>query len=320
MRFLKKNTDSYVTIGPFIDKTDGLTLKDDLTVTNIKLDFGIETQAGAATHSDEQACSATAANDWGLAGLGHGGLYCLKIPAASINHVGSAFLSAYYATSYLPVFHEFMVVPANVWDSLMGTDLFDVSVTQWAGTALHARVTEGVPVVDVHTIAADAIDATAIKDAAITAAKIASDAIEAAKIKDGAITNAKVADDVDVNVKTITNDAITAASLHTDVGTEIGASVKTAIEVAGGSIASILADTGELQTNQGDWATATGFSTHSAADVKTAVEAAGSHLTLIKAKTDNMTYTSGTDLDVNVQKINDVSITGNGGTGTEFGV
>jgi hypothetical protein len=49
-----------------------------------------------------------------------------------------------------------------------------------------------------------------------------------------------------------------------------------------------------------------------AAEIKTAVEAAGSHLTLIKAKTDKMTYTSGNDLDVNVQQINDVALTGDG--------
>jgi DNA-binding transcriptional ArsR family regulator len=34
------------------------------------------------------------------------------------------------------------------------------------------------------------------------------------------------------------------------------------------AITDILADTGELQTNQGNWLTATGFSTHSAADVQ----------------------------------------------------
>jgi hypothetical protein len=48
-------------------------------------------------------------------------------------------------------------------------------------------------------------------------------------------------------------------------------------------LAAIVEDTNELQTNQGNWLTAAGFSTHSAADVKTAIEAAGSHLTLIKA-------------------------------------
>jgi hypothetical protein len=40
----------------------------------------------------------------------------------------------------------------------------------------------------------------------------------------------------------------------------------------------ILADTNELQTNQGNWLTATGFSTHSAADVVTAMELNGSKL------------------------------------------
>ena len=50
----------------------------------------------------------------------------------------------------------------------------------------------------------------------------------------------------------------------------------------------IVADTNELQTNQGNWLTATGFSTHSAADVKTAIEAGGSSIAGIKAKTDNL--------------------------------
>lgn len=57
----------------------------------------------------------------------------------------------------------------------------------------------------------------------------------------------------------------------------------------------------------------------SADAVKTAMEAAGSHLTLIKAKTDKMTYTSGNDLDVNVQKINDIAVTGTGAVADPWG-
>lgn len=58
--------------------------------------------------------------------------------------------------------------------------------------------------------------------------------------------------------------------LDTQIGTDIDA---------------ILADTNELQTNQGDWATATGFSTHSAADAADAVwdEAAAGHTDAGKA-------------------------------------
>jgi phage baseplate assembly protein W len=61
----------------------------------------------------------------------------------------------------------------------------------------------------------------------------------------------------------------TAQSILTDTGTTLQ-----------GDITAILADTNELQTNQGNWLTATGFSTHSAADVVTAI-GTGSTLTAV---------------------------------------
>lgn len=45
------------------------------------------------------------------------------------------------------------------------------------------------------------------------------------------------------------------------------------LAVVDGNVDSILADTNELQTNQGNWLTATGFSTHDPADVVTAMQA-----------------------------------------------
>lgn len=67
-------------------------------------------------------------------------------------------------------------------------------------------------------------------------------------------------------------------------------------------VAAILADTNELQT---DWVN-------------------GGRLDLlvdgIKAKTDSLTFTQAGHVDANVQRINDVTITGNGQTGTEFSV
>jgi hypothetical protein len=64
--------------------------------------------------------------------------------------------------------------------------------------------------------------------------------------------------------------------------------IRTEMEGAGTKLTLALGDTDELQTNQGNWATAAGFSTHSAADVKTAMEAAGSKLTLVLADTADM--------------------------------
>src|ERR1035437_5282944 len=161
-RDLRQNTDHYVTIGPFIDQGDGKTLKNDLTVTNIKGIFSIQTQSAAATDSDEFTCDATAANDWGLASQGHGGLYQLKIPDSVINFVGSGFLSLYYATSYLPVWHEFRVLPPNVYDALKGTDLLDVNEVQVLATACHAASENGTQCVEVVRWGGNDIAATAV--------------------------------------------------------------------------------------------------------------------------------------------------------------
>ena len=51
------------------------------------------------------------------------------------------------------------------------------------------------------------------------------------------------------------------------------AAIRTEIDNNSTQLAAIVADTNELQTNQDNWLTATGFSTHSAADVVTAMQA-----------------------------------------------
>ena len=55
------------------------------------------------------------------------------------------------------------------------------------------------------------------------------------------------------------------------LGAPSGASIAADIAENQTDLNTILADTDELQTNQGNWLTATGFSTHSAADVASAV-------------------------------------------------
>lgn len=56
---------------------------------------------------------------------------------------------------------------------------------------------------------------------------------------------------------------------------------------------SVLADTNELQTNQGNWLTATGFSTHSAADVRTEMDSNSTQLAAIVADTDELQTNQG---------------------------
>lgn len=135
MRYLRQNTDQYVSIGMVLDKTAGFGNEDALTVTSFSGVLVKSTQSGASTHTPFTP-DATASNDWGMAAIGHGGLYDLKIPDSEINFVGSCMLAVWYDAEALPVWHEFVVLPANVYDSLMGTDLLDVNQAQILGTAL----------------------------------------------------------------------------------------------------------------------------------------------------------------------------------------
>jgi len=127
-----------------------------------------------------------------------------------------------------------------------GTTKLDVNVATISNNAITAA-----------SINADAITNAKIADNAIAAENIAADAITAAKIANGAIDAATFAADVDAEIATMVWNAATAS--YGGAGTY------------GQAVEDTLADTNELQTNQGNWLTATGFSTHSAADVADAV-------------------------------------------------
>jgi hypothetical protein len=86
----------------------------------------------------------------------------------------------------LPEWHTFMVVPANVFDSLFGSSNLLVALIDNALT--DAKINNG------------AITAAKIADNAIANAKIADGAISSGKIADGAITAGKVATTVPANV------------------------------------------------------------------------------------------------------------------------
>ena len=99
------------------------------------------------------------------------------------------------------------------------------------------------------------------------------------------------------------NDALIDGAYSTTRGLAGTALPNAAADAAGGLP---ISDAGGL--NMDGLATASAVST-----VDTVVDA-------IKVQTDKLTFTTAGIVDANVQQINDVTITGNGGTGTEFGV
>jgi hypothetical protein len=133
MRFLKQNTATRVTVGPFLDVTDAKTPEIALTVTGCLLTFVVDS-AGVPTLVIDAAPTASGGdNDMVHITSDAAGYYDLELTAAQTNYVGRATLCINDDDVHLPVFHEFMILPANVYDSLLGADLLDVNAEQING-------------------------------------------------------------------------------------------------------------------------------------------------------------------------------------------
>ena len=136
MRFLKQNTATRVTVGPFLDVGDGITPELSLTVTGCLVTFVVD-DAGVPTLVIDAAPSASAGdNDMVHISSDAAGYYDLELTAAQTNYVGRAVLNIIDTDVHLPVFHEFMIVPANVYDSLFGTDRLFVDTKEINSAAL----------------------------------------------------------------------------------------------------------------------------------------------------------------------------------------
>jgi hypothetical protein len=176
-RFLKTNTATRVTVGPFFDKTDGITPETALTATNEKLTFMVDDGGVPTLVIDANATGSGGNNDLVHVTGDDAGFYDLELTAAQTNYVGRAMLSITYATDHCPVFHEFTILPAKVYDSLVGgTDNLEVDAVQWLGGTIAAVGTTGVPKVDIARVANSAVP--------VTTATLVSDSVTDASVAD----------------------------------------------------------------------------------------------------------------------------------------
>ena len=153
---LRTNTDVKICVGPFLDATDGVTPEVALTVAN--------TAATLIAETDDNSLPTlvldSVAGDNGTNTLAHitndgAGYYSYLLVAANVNRLGRCKL-AFVGTAHGTVFHEFEIVPAVVYDSMvLGTDVFQVDITQLLGTAWLTPGTAGTPDVNVKLISAD---------------------------------------------------------------------------------------------------------------------------------------------------------------------
>lgn len=149
-------------------------------------------------------------------------------------------------------------------DAIVAATLATDAITDDAiATGAIASTAFAAGAINAAAIAADAIDADALKADAVTEIQSGLSTLDAAGIRTAVGLSTA---NLDTQLAALPTAAENADAVwdevstgHTDAG-KAGAQVWTDLDA-------VLADTNELQTNQGNWLTATGFSTHSAADV-----------------------------------------------------
>lgn len=168
MEFLRSNTAVIKAVGPFFDKTDGVTLETALTITNERITLIAETDAGSApTIILDNITGATSgtANDLNYITGQDNGMMQIEFAAADVNRVGGMKLTITDAANHVPVFHHYFVLPQAIFDWLTGVIVpLPANVTQWLGTAAATPTVAGVPEVDVTHLVGVAQSATDLKD------------------------------------------------------------------------------------------------------------------------------------------------------------
>lgn len=337
MRFLRTNTAVIITVGPFYDKTDGVTIETALTITNERITLTADTDAGSApTNVLDNVTGATAgtSNDLNYITGNDAGLMQLELSAADTNRLGRMFLSITDAANHVPVFHEFMVMPALVYDTFFASSggatfpaatlASTTNITAAAGCAVSSL---GANVITAGSINAAALDGKGNWNIgktgyALSAAGVQAvwDALTSAFTTVGSIGK-KLADWIIGTAQT--------GDAFARLGAPVGASVSADIAAVKAQTAAIETDTAEIGT-AGAGLTAinlpdqtmniTGDITGNlSGSVGSVTGITSSDVGAIKTKTDSLTFTQTGHVDANVQKVNDVTIVGDGAA-TPFNV
>lgn len=227
MRFLRKNTAVIVTVGPFYDKTDGVTIETGLTISNERITLTADTDDGSApTNILDNVTGATSgtANDLNYITGNDAGMMQLELAAADTNRLGRMFLSITDAANHVPVFHEFMVLNAALYDAFFATSggaIPNVAAGASTGLPLSADASGRVDVLKINGTSQTARDigasvllssGTGTGQLDFTSGVVKANATQ---ILGTAVSTPATAGILDVNVKNIDNDAASASGTVT---------------------------------------------------------------------------------------------------------
>src|SRR5262245_55543409 len=105
MRLLKQSTTVTVQLGPALDRTDGVSEETGLSPT-------VEVSKAGAAFAARNSATAIAHDQ--------NGWYRVELIGTDTNTLGPLVAKFDDAATHLPVWHEFLILAANVYDSIVG--------------------------------------------------------------------------------------------------------------------------------------------------------------------------------------------------------
>ncbi|MRR15696.1 MAG: hypothetical protein EG826_04480 [Deltaproteobacteria bacterium] len=121
MKYLKQSTSAVIKLGPFVDFEDGVTLETGLVSALDHASTGIMLSKNGGTLAVRHATVTATTYD------AHG-FYSVTLDATDTNTLGRLLVVYTDPVTCLAVWQEFIILPANVYDSLYGSDKLDVEL------------------------------------------------------------------------------------------------------------------------------------------------------------------------------------------------
>jgi hypothetical protein len=302
MKFLKVSTAAVVPMGPFLDKTDGITLKADATcITDIDhATTGIflikNGTTGAIRHQNVTASVADAY-----------GMMLVTLDTTDTNTLGRLRVCFAKAATYLPVWEDFQVLPAAIFDSL-------VTGTGGAIPNVAAGAVSGLPLNDASNAYTPKQVYDKVSGLTFTAAgKVDANALAINGVATTSVTtvNAVVGTTVGIDVAATGEVGLDFNNIKDATGAHTLTNITVPTVTAVGTLTTY---TGNTPQSGDNYTVLAGVTFPALVGDQNSLVSLGSTIGAISAKTVKMTFTSGNDLDVNIQKVNDVALTGNGST------
>ena len=122
MLWLKQSTAVTFQLGPFVDKDDGVTPETGLATNMDNATTGIRVSKNGVASIDRNSATVPAHDD--------DGYYRVELSTTDTNTLGTLHVQYEELGVTLPAWKDFMVVPANVWDSFFGADALQVHANE----------------------------------------------------------------------------------------------------------------------------------------------------------------------------------------------